>query len=83
MIVLFEGARAAVEAQAGALGGDEADPWDELRALQARLPGRRAGTAAPRRSCGPGRASRTSRSAVERPWSPLAERIVEALCNPS
>ena len=40
MHVLFEGSQAAVDAQMRALGGDEAEPWEELRALQARLPGR-------------------------------------------
>ena len=32
---------------------------------------------------GRGRASPTSRGARPRPWSPLAERVVEALCSPS
>ena len=32
--------RRAVDAQLRALGGEEAEPWEELRALQARLPGR-------------------------------------------
>ena len=40
MHVLVEGSPRAVDAQMQALGGDEADVWDELRALQASLPGR-------------------------------------------
>src|SRR5207244_10174288 len=35
MHVLFEGSARAVDAQLGALGGEEADPWAELRPLQA------------------------------------------------
>ena len=44
-----------------ALGGEESEPWEELRALQARLPGRVAlGRRGRRRSCVPARASPTS-----------------------
>jgi glycolate oxidase FAD binding subunit len=83
MHVLFEGSTEAVAAQAGAFGGDVSDPWEELRALQSQLPGRGrwdGGTAALVR---PGPRVAHTADAVERPWSPLAERIVEALCNPS
>jgi FAD/FMN-containing dehydrogenase len=38
--VLLEGAAASVDRQAATLRGEEADPWDELRELQAGLPGR-------------------------------------------
>jgi glycolate oxidase FAD binding subunit len=83
MHVLFEGSRDAVEAQARRLGGSESDPWDELRTLQSRLRGRRRwnGGAAPLIRPGPRVAYVEDDEA--QPWSPLAERIVEALCNPS
>src|SRR5439155_16188006 len=38
--VLFEGSQRAVDAQASALDGEEADSWAKLRVLQASLPGR-------------------------------------------
>jgi glycolate oxidase FAD binding subunit len=81
MHVLFEGSTRAVEAQVHALGGDEADPWDEIRALQSQLPGRRRwdGGVAPLVRPGPRLAY--LEDADEQPWSPLAERVVEALCN--
>ena len=40
MHVLFEGSERAVDAQLHALGGEECDPWAELRLLQVSLPGR-------------------------------------------
>jgi glycolate oxidase FAD binding subunit len=83
MHVLFEGSARAVEAQLRALGGDEADPWDELRAKQAGLPGRERwdGQAAPLVRPGPRFAY--VEEARERVWSPLAERVLEAMCSPS
>jgi glycolate oxidase FAD binding subunit len=81
--VLFEGSPRAVDAQAAELGGEEADPWDELRALQARLPGRvkHYGRDAPLVRPGPRVAY------VDEPqdpaWSPLARTVEEALCRPS
>jgi glycolate oxidase FAD binding subunit len=83
MHVLFEGSRDAVEAQARALGGSESEPWDELRTLQSQLRGRCRwdGSAAPLVRPGPRVAYLEDDEA--QPWSPLAERIVEALCNPS
>jgi glycolate dehydrogenase FAD-binding subunit len=83
MFVLFEGSTRAVAEQAVELGGDEADPWAGVRALQADLPGRVRwyGSHAPLIRPGPRVAY------VETPndesWSPLAAQIVEALCNPS
>lgn len=79
--VLFEGSPAAVEAQIATLTGAERDPWDELRVLQATLPGRVRwdGQDAPLV-----RPSRRVAYVTEPPyedWSPLAERIVEAMCN--
>ena len=66
-----------------ALGGEEAEPWDELRALQASLPGRVRwdGEAAPLVRPGP-RVAYVA-EAREPAWSPLAERVREALCSPS
>ena len=40
MHVLFEGSQRAVDEQVRALGGEEGDPWEELRRLQATLAGR-------------------------------------------
>ena len=83
MHVLFEGSPRSVAAQAAELDGEEADPWSELRALQGRLPGkiRYDGNDAPLVRPGPRVAY------VEQPlepaWSPLAERVVEALCRPN
>jgi glycolate oxidase FAD binding subunit len=84
MHVLFEGSQRAVDAQAQALGGDESDPWDDLRALQAGLPGRRRwqrGAEAPLVRPGPQVAYIDE--ATDAAWSPLAERVAEALCSPS
>jgi glycolate oxidase FAD binding subunit len=81
--VLFEGSPRAVAAQLAALGGEEADPWDVLRARQAALPGRVRwdGQDAPLVRPGP-RVAYVSEPREE-PWSPLAERVMEALCRPS
>jgi glycolate oxidase FAD binding subunit len=83
MHVLFEGTARAVDAQAAALGGEESDPWDALRELQAGLPGRRRwdGGDAPLVRPGP-RVAHTA-EVHDEPWSPLALRIVEMLCSPS
>ncbi len=74
--VLFEGAAASVDAQVAALGGEEAEPWAELRELQAGLPGRLRwdGGSAPLVRPGPRIAYRAEH--VDEPWSPLAERVV-------
>jgi glycolate oxidase FAD binding subunit len=81
--VLLEGSARSVEAQAAALGGEACDPWDEVRALQAQLPGsvRWDGEDAPLVRPGPRVAY--VEQAGEPAWSPLAERVREALCNPS
>src|SRR5207253_6483954 len=83
MHVLFEGSPRAVDAQARSLGGEESDPWDEIRSLQSQLPGRRRwdGGAAPLVRPGPRVAYMDD--AREQPWSPLAERVVETLCSRS
>ena len=83
--VLFEGSHSAVGAQLRALGGEPADPWAEIRELQATLPGRRrwdgpAGELAeqaPLVRPGP-RVAYTEHAEQER-WSPLAQRVVEAM----
>jgi glycolate oxidase FAD binding subunit len=83
MLVLLEGGEGAVHAQASELGGTDDDAWEEVRALQADL-GRRVhwqGEAAPLVRPGPGVAYVEGEPADT--WSPLAERVVEALCNPS
>jgi glycolate oxidase FAD binding subunit len=81
--VLFEGSPRAVAEQLRTLGGEEADPWPSLRARQAALPGRARwdGQEAPLVRPGP-RVAYVG-EAREQPWSPLAERVVEALCKPS
>jgi glycolate oxidase FAD binding subunit len=81
--VLFEGSAASVDRQAMTLGGEEVDPWAELRELQAGLPGRLRwdGSAAPLVRPGPRLAYRAEQ--VEQPWSPLAERVVRGLCSRS
>lgn len=83
LFALFEGAEPAVDQQVSALGGEPCEPWEELRELQAGLgPGRRwDGAPAPLVRPGPRVSYVQERS--ERPWSPLAERVVEAMCNPS
>ena len=78
--VLIEGSERSVAAQLHQLGGEESDPWAQIRALQAALPGRRRwepGEQAPLVRPGP-RVAHTSEVPEER-WSPLAERIVEAM----
>jgi FAD/FMN-containing dehydrogenase len=84
--VLFEGSRRSVDAQLAALGGEEADRWGEIRALQQTLPGRRrwdppsggaGGEPAPLVRPGPRVAYTQDAAAVA--WSPLAERVVEAM----
>jgi glycolate oxidase FAD binding subunit len=81
--LLFEGSARSVDQQATMLGGEEAEPWNELRALQAALPGRVRwdGRAAPLVRPGPRMAYLAER--IEQPWCALAERVVEALCSPS
>jgi glycolate oxidase FAD binding subunit len=78
--VLFEGHPDAVAAQATALGGEEAEPWEELRALQARLPGRVRWDGGERPLVRPGPRVAYTEERVEQPWSALAERVRESLC---
>ena len=83
MHVLFEGSPRAVEAQLRELGGEEAEPWDALRALQARLPGRVRWDGQPAPLVRPGPRFAYAEEAREAVWSPLAERVLEAMCSPS
>jgi glycolate oxidase FAD binding subunit len=81
--VLFEGSERAVEAQVASLGGGEADPWDELRALQARLPGRERWHGQDAPLVRPGRLVAYVDNEADGSWSPLAERVREAFCSRS
>ena len=83
MHVLFEGSQRAVDAQLLALDGDEADVWDELRTLQASLPGRVRWDGAPAPLVRPGPQVAYVAEAREPAWSPLAERVREAMCSQS
>jgi len=84
MFVLFKGAQQAVDEQASALGGDEADPWAEVRALQAGLGGRKRWDRSERAPLvRPGPRVAYVEEALERRWSALAERVVEELCSRS
>ena len=76
--VLFEGAASSVDAQTAALGGVDAEPWDELRALQGTLPGRVRWDGSPAPLVRPGPRVAYLAERVEQPWSPLAERVLEA-----
>jgi glycolate oxidase FAD binding subunit len=75
--VLFEGAAASVERQLADLGGEEANPWDELRELQAGLAGRVRWDGGPAPLIRPG--PRVAYQAEQQAWHPFAERVVEAL----
>ena len=83
MHVLFAGLPRAVDAQLRALGGEDAEPWEELRELQARLPGRVRWDGQEAPLVRPGRRVAYVEQAREPVWSPLAERVLEAMCNPS
>ena len=83
MHVLFEGLPRAVDAQLRALGGEETDPWEELRSLQTRLPGRVRWDGEEAPLVRPGPRVAYVEQAREPVWSPLAERVLEAMCSPS
>jgi glycolate oxidase FAD binding subunit len=83
MHVLFEGSQRAVDAQAAELGGEESDPWTEVRELQASLPGRRRWDGEPAPLVRPGPGIAYVEEATEGEWSALALTVVEMLCNPS
>ena len=73
----------APSAHAGRLGGEEADPWERLRELQAGLPGRVRWQGQDAPLVRPGRQVAYVAEAGDPAWSPLAERVVEALCRAS
>ena len=85
LYVLIEGSERAVSEQVKSVGGAKAsaDCWEEILELQATLPGsaRWDGQDAPLVRPGP-RVAYTSEPLAET-WSPLAERVVEALCKKS
>jgi len=83
--VLFEGSPRAVEAQLLEFGGEEADRWAEVRELQATLRGRSRwdGGEAPLVRPGPRVAYEAGDPAATQQWSPLAQRVVEAMCTAS
>jgi glycolate oxidase FAD binding subunit len=83
MHVLFEGSGRAVAAQMAALGGEEADPWEELRTLQGQLAGRIRWEGADAPLVRPGPRVAYVEEAREPAWSPLAERVREAMCSRS
>lgn len=83
MHVLFEGLPRAVDAQLRALGGEEVEPWEELRTLQARLPGRVRWDGQEAPLVRPGPRVAYVEQVRELAWSPLAERVLEAMCSPS
>ena len=81
--VLFEGSQRAVDEQCAQLGGDEADVWDEIRALQATLPGRMRWDGQDAPLVRPGPRVAYVAEAREPSWTPLAERVREVLCSPT
>jgi glycolate oxidase FAD binding subunit len=83
MHVLFEGSKAAVDTQLRTLGGEETEPWEELRALQARLPGRVRWDEQAAQLVRPGPRFAYTEEVRDPVWSPLATRVLESLCSPS
>ncbi len=83
LYVLFEGSQRAVDAQVRALGGEDADPWAGLRALQASLRGRVRWDGGPAPLVRPGPRVAYVEDAREPVWSALAERVREVMCSPS
>jgi FAD/FMN-containing dehydrogenase len=83
MYVLFEGATSAVAEQASTLGGERVEPWAEVRDLQAGLRGRARWDGGSAPLVRPGPRVAYVRDAGPRAWSPLAERVLEAMCNPN
>jgi FAD/FMN-containing dehydrogenase len=81
--VLFEGSERAVADQAAKLGGEECEPWDELRALQSQLAGRARWDGQDAPLVRPGPRVAYLEKVRETGWSPLAERVRELLCSPS
>ena len=82
--VLFEGSPRAVDAQLREFGGEEGERWAEVRELQASLPSARRwdGGEGPLVRPGPRVAYSAAQPAPDA-WSPLAQRVVEAMWKPS
>ena len=59
------------------------EPWEWLRALQAELPGRVRWNGEDALLVRPGPRVAYVAQLREPAWSPLAERVVEAMCSPS
>jgi glycolate oxidase FAD binding subunit len=80
--VLIEGSERSVERQLASLGGEEieAESWNAIRELQARLPGRGRWDGEDAALIRPGPRVAYFEEAHEQPWSSLAERVVEVLC---
>ena len=83
MHVLFEGSERAVDAQLHALGGEECDPWPDLRSLQLSLPGRVRWDGKPAPLVRPGPQVAYVEKSRTSGWSPLAERVREVMCSQS
>jgi glycolate oxidase FAD binding subunit len=83
--VLFEGSARAVDAQLREFGGERDDRWAAVRELQATLGARSRwdGEEAPLVRPGPRVAYTAAVEAVPARWNPLAERVVEAMCQAS
>jgi FAD binding domain len=79
--VLFEGSPRAVDEQCAQLGGEEADAWEEIRELQSTLPGRVRWDGQDAPLVRPGPRVAYVAEVPAHAWSPLAERVREALCS--
>ena len=64
-------------------GGERVEPWDEVRELQAGLPGRARWDGGSAPLVRPGPRVAYVEQAEPPAWSPLAERVLEALCSPN
>jgi glycolate oxidase FAD binding subunit len=89
MYMLYEGSERAVAAQVDSAQSllpacaPVHDPWEELRDLQASLPGRVRWDGEEAPLVRPGRRVAYVGEEVAQPWSALAERVREALCSAS
>jgi len=81
--LLFEGSERAVAEQCAWAGGDPAEPWAEIRELQATLPGRVRWDGEDAPLVRPGPRLAYVEEMCDPKWSPLAERVAEALCSRS
>jgi glycolate oxidase FAD binding subunit len=82
--VLFEGSPRAVDAQLREFGGEEGDRWAQVRELQATLRCARRWDGGQEALVRPGpRVAYSAGEPAVDAWSPLAQRVVEAMCKPS